>query len=191
LQYWPGYKIKTSYKKIDQDNTKVQTLPVVWRTTKNKAFPPHRTTDMRIMLGRGIDHGWDAFHFLKHLGLVGTRKGKNMIKLDGHGKVLFWSDFRRTTEHPDFRAMCFDMLQRNDTYRTYFANSKEATYFYDADYGDAEEPEEPAALKSDIEDEAAEYQENRMNRRKQGKRPAGKTKAEDHAALDYDSLFDD
>lgn len=200
LQYWPGYKIKTSYKKIDQDNSKVQTLPVVWRTTKNKAFPPHRTTDMRIMLGRGIDPGWDAFHFLKHLNLIETRQGKHKILLPGHGKVLSWSDFRRATENPHFRARCFEMLQDNATYQTYFQHSDEATYFYDADYGDEVAPEDAEArnvevvddaLKDEVDDEAAAYEENRTKRRQQGKRPPGKTKAEDHAALDYDNLFDD
>ncbi len=190
LQYWPGYKIKTSYKKIDQDNTKVQTLPVVWRTTKNKAFPPHRTTDMRLMLGRGIDPGWDAFHFLKHLGHIESHGGKHKILLDGHEKVLSWADFRRTTEHPEFRQMCAEMLKDNATYRQYFANSKEATYFYDADYGDEEEPEDPVALKSGADDEASEYVELRTNNRNQGKRPAGKTKEEDHSALDFDNMFE-
>jgi len=190
LQYWPGYKIKTSYKKIDQDNTKVQTLPVVWRTTKNKAFPPHRTTDMRIMLGRGIDPGWDAYHFLKHLGHIETRGGKHKILLDGHGKVLSWADFRRTTENPEFRQLCFSMLEDNATYRRYFEHSKEATYFYDADYGDDIEPEDPAALKVAAEDEAAEYEEQRKQNRKRGKRPAGKSKKEDHDDLDFDGMFD-
>ena len=200
LQYWPGYKIKTSYKKIDQDNTKVQTLPVVWRTTKNKAFPPHRSTDMRIMLGRGIDRGWDAFHFLSHLGYIESRNGKHKILLPGHGKVLSWADFRRTTENPNFQAMCYEMLQDNETYRRYFEYSKEATYFYDADYGDSATPdtevaemaeEDTEVLAQAVEDEAQEYDENRRKRREQGKRPAGKTAAEDHAALDYDNLFGD
>lgn len=135
LQFWPGYKIRISAKRVEPDKIGVQTVPVIWRTTKNKAFPPFRSTDMRLMLGRGIDKSYDAFYFLKHLGLLEVHAGKSKIHLDGFDdKVLSWGDFRRTVEEPHFRSTCFDMLRDNDTYRRYFEHSKEATYFYDAAY---------------------------------------------------------
>jgi len=197
LRYWPGYKVRVSVKRVEADKIKVQTLPVIWRTTKNKAFPPHRSTDMRIMMGRGLDPAYDALYFLKQLGYIEVRGGKTKILLPGHGKVLSWKDFRRTVENPEFRAKCFAMLRSNDTYRRYFEHSKESTYFYDADYTFEDEAEDEAEdeekLAQQVEDDAAEYDEMRRKRRKRGKRPHGKSKKQDHEDLAFDEemMFDE
>jgi RecA/RadA recombinase len=189
LRFWPGYKIRTSCKRVEPDKLGVQTVPVIWRTTKNKAFPPFRSTDMRLMLGRGLDHAYDAFYFLKHLGLLEVKSGRQIIKLDRYQNELYsWRDFRRVVEDASFRRMCFDMLRVNDTYRLYFKNSEEATYFYDDNY-DAEEDVQEVQQK--MEDEAAEYEEIRSIRRKRGKKPQGKSVKEDHADLDFDNSLDD
>jgi RecA/RadA recombinase len=192
LRFWPGYKVRSSVKRVEPDKIGVQTVPVIWRTTKNKAFPPFRSTDMRLMLGRGLDKSYDAFYFLKHLGLLEIRAGKQKIHLEGYdNKVLSWGDFRRTVEHPDFRAMCFAMLRENETYRTYFEKSNESTYFYDADYDvpDEVDDNDEEDLKQQVADEAAEYEETRVNRRKVGKKPVNKSKQEDHADLSFDESF--
>jgi len=189
LRFWPGYKIRSSVKRVEPDKIGVQTVPVIWRTTKNKAFPPFRSTDMRLMLGRGLDKSYDAFYFLKHLGLLEIRAGKQKIHIDGYdNKVLSWADFRRTVEQPSFRDMCFAMLRENSTYKTYFENSNEATYFYDADYDDPDDPSEDD-LKQQVEDEAAEYAEGRQKRLKAGKKPASKSKREDHESVSFDESF--
>lgn len=186
LMYWPGYKIRSSVKRVEPDKIGVQTVPVIWRTTKNKAFPPFRSTDMRLMLGRGLDKAYDAFYFLKHLGLLEIRAGKQKIHLDGYdNKILTWAEFRQVVEHPNFRTLCFDMLRDNSTYLRYFENSNEATYFYDADYGDSED----SVTKQIVEDAASEYEEQRTARLCAGKKPQGKSKAEDHESISFDEAF--
>jgi len=193
LKYWPGYKVRTSCKRVEPDKIGIQTLPLIWRTTKNKTFPPFRSTEMRLILGRGLDKAYDALYFLKHLGLLELRGGKQQLMLDGYDQKIFsWKDFRRTVEAPEFRSMCADMLRVNDTYRKYFEHSEESTYFYDANYGtdDEEEDVDSEEVKARIEDEAAEYAEARMLRRKKGKKPVGKDKKQDHADIDFDDSFD-
>lgn len=183
IRFWAGYKIRTSRKRVEDDKIGVKTLPVIWRTTKNKAFQPFKSTDMRLMLGRGIDKAYDAFYFLKNLGLIETRGGKHKILLDGHGKILSWKEFRYTVENPDFRRECFEMLKQGSTWRRYFEHAEDLTYTYDEDYEYGEEPTE-----RDLEEAAAEYEEIRNKRRKQGKRPRGKSKKQDHADLDFDAM---
>jgi recombination protein RecA len=185
IRFWAGVKIRTSRKRVESDKIGVQTLPVIWRTTKNKAFVPFKSTEMRLMLGRGIDKAFDAFYFLKNLGLIETRKGKHKILLDGHGKVLSWKEFRYVVENPSFRQECFEMLKQGPTWRRYFEHAEDLTYTYDEDYqyGDDIEP-----TMAELEDAAAEYEEIRKKRRKQGKRPAGKSKKQDHTDLDFDAL---
>ena len=190
LMFWPGYKVRSSVKRVEADKIGVQTVPVIWRTTKNKAFPPFRSTEMRLLLGRGLDKSYDAFYFLKHLGFLEIRAGKQKIHLEGFdNKVLSWGDFRRTVEEPSFRAMCFAMLRENSTYQRYFEHSKETTYFYDANYGQAEEEDDVDVTEQEVEDEAAEYDEARTKRRKSGKLAVGKTKQQDHDDQAFDEAF--
>lgn len=184
LRFWPGYKIRTSRKRAEQDKIGVQTLPVIWRTTKNKAFMPFKSTEMRLMLGRGIDLAYDAFYFLKNLGLLEVRGGKQRILLDGYDKIYSWKEFRYVVENPHFRQMCFDMMKDGATWRRYFEHAEDLTYTYDEDY---QYGEEDAVVKTEEVDAAAEeYEELRKKRRRQGKRPKGKSKKEDHADLDFD-----
>ena len=44
LKYYAHYKIKTTRKQVLADKLRVMGLPVLWRTVKNKAFPPFRST---------------------------------------------------------------------------------------------------------------------------------------------------
>jgi RecA/RadA recombinase len=186
LMFWPGYKIRSSAKRVEPDKIGVQTVPVIWRTTKNKAFPPFRSTEMRLILGRGLDKSYDAFYFLKHLGLLEIHAGKQKIILDGYDKILSWGEFRRTVEQPDFRSMCFEMLRDNSTYLRYFEHSKEATYFYDAAYDQEEDVE---VSQQEVEEEAAEYEEERTKRRSIGKKPPGKSTKQDNEDLGFDEAF--
>jgi hypothetical protein len=186
LTYWPGYSIRVSSKKAEPDKIGVQTLPVTWRTTKNKTFPPFRITDNRLMLGRGLDKAFDAFYFLKGLGYIDTRGGKHSILLPGHDdtRALSWKEFRYVTENPVFREKCRELLKDGQTWRRYFEQSQETNYFYDEDFN--YEDEDDKVVKATIEDEALEYEEDLKNKRKKGKRPARKSVKEDNLDLGLD-----
>lgn len=192
LRYYMDYKLKVNrqYLKgcqqggIKADKIGVNTLPLVWRTVKNKWYPPFRSTDMRLVLGRGMDMAYDAHYFFLQTGWLDESGGKRRLVLDKDPKYMDWRTWRRRTQNPKFRSKCFELLKDQRTYRRYFEHSAESTYFYDEDY-DADEEDELQIEKATAE-EAGEYKEIRNNARKKGKRPAGKTKAEDHADLDLD-----
>jgi hypothetical protein len=169
LKYYAHYKVKTSRKQVLPDKLKVMGLPVQWRTVKNKAFPPFRSTDMSIILGRGIDPAFDAHYFFTQLGLLKVENGRRRLILKGlQDKLYNWSEFRQLTDNPKFRARCFEMLKDNSTYERYFQHSGETTYFYDQGYTDTD----VAKLEEITVGEAAEYEQEMKDTRRKGKRPA-------------------
>ena len=206
LKYYPDYKVKSTRQFIKgskeggiiQDATNVNTLPVLWRTVKNKTFPPFRSTEMRLVLGRGIDYAFDTHYFFKHLGLLEISSGRRRIMLGKFkDKLLTWSEFRRLCEFPQFRDRCFQEILKNPlVYTRYFETSEEATYFYDSeyDYSDAEIEN----IKQLVLGEAEEYVEEKQANRKKGKKPVGTSKKEDidnqaveEKAAEENESFDD
>lgn len=196
LKYYPDYKMKTKRQWVKGakeggilvDPLKIRMLPLVWSTVKNKSFPPFRTTEMRLILGRGIDYGFDAHYFFQQIGLLDVLKnGRRRLLLNGlKDKSYDWRAFRELTHNPKFRERCFKgLLKKNETYKRYFETSEEQTYFYDAEYDFSET--EVEELQASVTDEAEEYVEEQKTKRKKGKKPAGKSKKEDHADLDLDA----
>jgi recombination protein RecA len=182
LKYYAHYKVKTSRKQVIADKTKIMGLPVLWRTVKNKAFPPFRSTDMSIILGRGIDMAFDAHYFFTQLGLMTIKNGRRQLNLKGlQDRFYSWGEFRQLTENPKFRARCFEMLKDNGTYERYFQHSGEATYFYDRDYDYS--GADVAKLEQATKEEAEEYQDDQQANRRKGRRPDGVGKQEDNANL--------
>jgi len=187
LKYYPDYKVKATRQWIKgskeggiiPDATKVNTLPVLWRTVKNKTFPPFRSTEMRLVLGRGIDYAFDTHYFFKHLGLLEVQSGRRRIMLGKFKDKLFtWAEFRRLCEFPAFRTRCFEEILKNPkAYVRYFEHSDEDTYFYDSDYDYTDE--ELDNIKQLVLDEASEYKEDKDTDRKKGKKPANVSKKED------------
>lgn len=196
LKYYMDYKLKVNRQYMEGckpggvkvDKIGVNTLPLVWRTVKNKWYPPFRSTDMRLVIGRGIDFAFDAHYFFLHTGWLEESGGKRRLLLDRDPKFLDWRTWRRRTHNPKFRAKCFELLKDQRTYRRYFEKSAESTYFYDEEY-DLDE-EDMLEIEKAIEEEAEEYKEQRKTARKKGKRPRGKTKAEDKEDLDLEDEFE-
>jgi len=200
LKYYPAYKLKTKRQYVKGskpggvlvDPLRIRMLPLSWITLKNKCFPPFRTTDMRLILGRGLDYAYDAHYFFQQTGLLDkTKNGRRTILLDGlKDKSYDWDLFRRLTHSPKFRERCFtDLLRDNEIYKRYFDTSEEQTYFYDADYDFS--AEEIVNLQLTVETEAEEYVEEQRSNRKKGKRPKDKGKKEDHEDLDLDEAARD
>ena len=206
LKYYPDYKVKATRQWVKgsqpggiiQDATKVSTLPVLWRTVKNKTFPPFRSTEMRLVLGRGIDYAFDTHYFFKHIGLLDIKAGRRRIMLGKFKDKLFtWKEFRRLCEFPEFRERCFEEILKNPkAYVRYFETSDEDTYFYDADYDYTDD--ELDNIRQLVLDESEEYKEDKSKNRKKGKKPADTSKKEDienqqleEDAAEENASFDD
>ena len=196
LKYYPDYKMKTRKQWVKGskeggvliDQLKIRMLPLLWSTVKNKSFPPFRSTEMRLILGRGLDYAFDAHYFFQQIGLLEMGgNGRRRLLLKGlQDKTYDWRSFRELTHNPQFRERCFKgLLKNNETYKRYFETSEEQTYFYDAEYDFSET--EIEELQASVVDEADEYADDQKTSRKKGKKPAGKSKKKDSADLDLDA----
>jgi len=185
LKFYSHYKIRTSKKQVDKDTLGIQTLPVIWRTVKNKSFTPFRSTDMRLILGRGIDKAYDAHYFLNQLGILAVEKGRRRILLGSlKDQLLDWRTFRYTTSDPQFRLRCFNLLKSDDTYRRYFEVSKDSTYFYDADYDYSDE--EVSKIGLEVKTEAAQYDEEKRSVRKRDGKPINTSSSQDNEDIELE-----
>jgi recombination protein RecA len=135
IKFYSDYRILVSRYKIEEDKRDhLRVLNVKWRTLKNRAFVPLLDSEMRILLGRGIDKAQDATEFLDQIGMLDVKSGRRRIHLelpDYNGKFLDWKSFRRLVERPEIRSMLFSLLKDRQTYTDYFKLREDRNYFYD------------------------------------------------------------
>lgn len=156
LKFYSDYRILVSRYKIEEDKRdNLRVLNVKWRTLKNRAFVPLLDSEMRILLGRGIDKAQDVTEFLDQIGLLEIKSGRRKILLDLPGyndKFLDWKSFRRLVEKPEVRSSLFSLLRQKQTYTDYFNLRQDRNYFYDLE-GEEE------SVKEELEETEAEAEE--------------------------------
>jgi recombination protein RecA len=152
IKFYSDYRILVSRYKIEEDKRdQLRVLNVKWRTLKNRAFVPLLDSEMRILLGRGIDKAEDATEFLDQIGLIEIKKGRRKIHLelpDYGGKFLDWKSFRQLVEKPAVRSKLFSLLKDKRTYTDYFRMRQDRNYFYDLE-------DEEDSVKEEIEEATA------------------------------------
>lgn len=156
IKFYSDYRVLVSRYKIEEDKRdNLRVLNVKWRTLKNRAFVPLLDSEMRLLLGRGIDKAEDATEFLDQIGLIEIKKGRRKIHLElpGYeGKFLDWKSFRHLVEKPEVRSMLFSLLKEKQTYKDYFRLREDRNYFYDLE-------DEEDSVKEEIEEATEEFEE--------------------------------